>query len=93
MRGPATAVIASLQLSRRMGIIDCEMKTSLGYLGLAFAAASLLSAQEYKIQLHRPSRAGQEFEISYQYQSTHRMSVSLLGKTAPEQLRRVTCTD
>lgn len=61
------------------------MKTSLGLAVLALGAASLLSAQEYKIQMHRPEKAGQEFELSFQYQETHKVSASFLGRTAPEQ--------
>ncbi|MBM3839054.1 MAG: hypothetical protein FJ398_14015 [Verrucomicrobia bacterium] len=66
-------------------IIPLHMKTSRLLLTFACCAATSLFAQEYRIQVNRPAKAGQEFQLSCRFQETHRISASFAGRSSPEQ--------
>jgi len=52
---------------------------------LASCAAATAFAQEYRIQMNRSAKAGQEFQLSCRFQETHRISASFAGRSSPEQ--------
>src|SRR5262245_19131886 len=61
------------------------MKTSVPLVAIFFCAAASGFAQEYKVQMQRPTKEGQRFALSCRIQETHRVSATAPGRYAPEQ--------
>ena len=61
------------------------MKTSRLVLTLALCAAPALYALDYRIQIQRTAKAGQQYQVSCRFQETHRMSATFAGRVSPEQ--------
>jgi hypothetical protein len=60
------------------------MKPSRFLLAVTLCAASSVIAQEYKIQMQRPAKEGQQFELSCRFQETRRDSATFSGRSSPE---------
>lgn len=60
------------------------MKPSRFLLAIALCAAPSVIAQEHKIQMQRPAKEGQRFEISCRLKETRRISAAFAGRTTPE---------
>jgi hypothetical protein len=61
------------------------MKPSRFLLAIALCATSSVIAQEYKIQMQRTAKEGQQFELSCRLQETRRDSATFSGRSSPEQ--------
>lgn len=61
------------------------MTTSRFLLAIVLCVTRSVIAQEYKIQMQRPAKEGQRFQLSCRLQETRRTSAALAGRTTPER--------